>query len=107
MHDLHFIQDLATVMLIAGLTTVIFQRLRQPVVLGYIIAGVLVGPYTFPVVFIHDEKTIRTLSELGMILLLFALGLEFSPHFGAEGIHLAAKSCLLDAKCIKLSFNRL
>jgi CPA2 family monovalent cation:H+ antiporter-2 len=78
MHDLHFIQDLATVMLIAGLTTVIFQRLRQPVVLGYIIAGVLVGPFTFPVVFIRDEQTIRTLSELGMILLLFALGLEFS-----------------------------
>src|SRR5215469_598535 len=78
MHDLHFIQDLATVMLIAGLTTVIFQRLRQPVVLGYIIAGVLVGPYTFPVVFIHDEQTIRTLSDLGVILLLFALGLEFS-----------------------------
>ena len=78
MHDLQFIQDLATVMLIAGLTTVIFQRLRQPVVLGYIIAGVLVGPYTFPVVFIHDEQTIRTLSELGVILLLFALGLEFS-----------------------------
>lgn len=78
MHALQFIQDLATVMLIAGLTTVIFQRLRQPVVLGYIIAGVLVGPYTFPVVFIHDEQTIRTLSELGMILLLFALGLEFS-----------------------------
>ncbi|WP_243041077.1 cation:proton antiporter [Dyella sedimenti] len=78
MHDLHFIQDLATVMLVAGLTTVIFQRLRQPVVLGYIIAGVLVGPYTFPVVFIQDEQTIRTLSELGMILLLFALGLEFS-----------------------------
>lgn len=78
MHDLHFIQDLATVMLVAGLTTVIFQRLRQPVVLGYIIAGVLVGPYTSPVLFIHDEDTIRTLSELGMILLLFALGLEFS-----------------------------
>ncbi|WP_266167956.1 cation:proton antiporter [Dyella subtropica] len=78
MHALQFIQDLAAVMLVAGLTTVIFQRLRQPVVLGYIIAGVLVGPYTFPVVFIHDEGTIRTLSELGMILLLFALGLEFS-----------------------------
>ncbi|WP_267221766.1 cation:proton antiporter [Dyella silvae] len=78
MHDLHFIQDLATVMLIAGLTTVIFQKLRQPVVLGYIIAGVLVGPFTFPVVFIRDAQTIRTLSELGVILLLFALGLEFS-----------------------------
>lgn len=78
MHGIVFIQDLATVMLVAGLTTVIFQRLRQPVVLGYIIAGLLVGPHTFPVIFIHDEETIRTLSELGMILLLFALGLEFS-----------------------------
>ena len=78
MHELQFIQDLATVMLVAGLTTVIFQRLRQPVVLGYIIAGVVVGPYTNSLIFIHDENTIRTLSELGMILLLFALGLEFS-----------------------------
>jgi CPA2 family monovalent cation:H+ antiporter-2 len=78
MHGIVFIQDLATVMLVAGLTTVIFQRLRQPVVLGYIIAGLLIGPHTLPVIFIHDEQTIRTLSELGMILLLFALGLEFS-----------------------------
>jgi K+:H+ antiporter len=78
MHPLQFIQDLATVMLVAGLTTVIFQRLRQPVVLGYIIAGVVIGPYTLPVIFIHDENTIRTLAELGMILLMFALGLEFS-----------------------------
>jgi CPA2 family monovalent cation:H+ antiporter-2 len=78
MHGIVFIQDLATVMLVAGLTTVLFQRLRQPVVLGYIIAGVVVGPHTLPVIFIHDEETIRTLSELGMILLLFALGLEFS-----------------------------
>ncbi|HEY9131517.1 MAG TPA: cation:proton antiporter [Dyella sp.] len=78
MHELQFIQDLATVMLVAGLTTVIFQRLRQPVVLGYIIAGVVVGPHTNSLIFIHDENTIRTLSELGMILLLFALGLEFS-----------------------------
>lgn len=78
MHGIVFIQDLATVMLVAGLTTVLFQRLRQPVVLGYIIAGLLIGPHTFPFIFIHDEGTIRTLSELGMILLLFALGLEFS-----------------------------
>ena len=66
MHGIVFIQDLATVMLVAGLTTVLFQRLRQPVVLGYIIAGLLVGPHTLPVIFIHDEETIRTLSELGM-----------------------------------------
>ncbi|MDF3981466.1 cation:proton antiporter [Luteibacter sp. PPL201] len=78
MHGIVFIQDLATVMLVAGLTTVLFQRLRQPVVLGYIIAGLLIGPHTLPFIFIHDEETIRTLSELGVILLLFALGLEFS-----------------------------
>ena len=43
-----FIQDLAVVMLIAGIVTVVFNRLRQPVVLGYIAAGVIIGPYTPP-----------------------------------------------------------
>ncbi|AFC86885.1 cation:proton antiporter [Frateuria aurantia] len=78
MHEMHFLQDLATVMLVAGVTSVLFQRLGQPVVLGYIIAGVLVGPHALPALLIHDESTIKTLSTLGMILLLFALGLEFS-----------------------------
>ncbi|GAP67282.1 Kef-type K+ transport system membrane protein [Mizugakiibacter sediminis] len=78
MHELQFIQDLAVVLLVAGCTTVLFQRLRQPVVLGYILAGVLIGPHTPPFKLIQDEQTIRTLSELGVILLLFSLGLEFS-----------------------------
>lgn len=64
-------------MLTAGLVTVIFNRLRQPVVIGYILAGLLIGPYLSPVPLIHDEEAIRTLSELGVILLLFTLGLEF------------------------------
>jgi monovalent cation:H+ antiporter-2, CPA2 family len=78
MHGVSFLQDLAVVMLVAGVVMVIFRRLRQPVVLGYILAGVIIGPHTPPYAFIHDKATIDTLSELGVILLMFSLGLEFS-----------------------------
>ena len=64
MHGVDFIKDLAVIMLVAGVVTVIFHYLKQPVVLGYIIAGLIIGPYTFAVPFISDEKTIRTLGEL-------------------------------------------
>jgi CPA2 family monovalent cation:H+ antiporter-2 len=76
-HEAHeLLKAIALVLGVAALTTVLFQRLRQPVVLGYILAGVLVGPHVaFPV--FADPQTIFTLSELGVILLMFALGLEF------------------------------
>lgn len=77
-HSIDFLQDLAVVMIVAGLVTVVFHRLKQPVVLGYIIAGVIIGPHTPPYALIHDEANINTLSELGVILLMFSLGLEFS-----------------------------
>ena len=77
MHDAHeFLKALTLVLGVAALTTVLFQRLGQPVVLGYLIAGLLVGPHVaFPL--FADPATIQTLSELGVILLMFALGLEF------------------------------
>ena len=78
MHDVAFLQDLAVVMVVAGLVTVLFHRFKQPVVLGYIIAGVIIGPHTPPFEMIHDRKTIDTLAELGVIFLMFSLGLEFS-----------------------------
>jgi CPA2 family monovalent cation:H+ antiporter-2 len=78
MHSIDFLQDLAVVMITAGIVTVIFHRLKQPVVLGYIAAGVIIGPHTPPYAFINDEAAINTLSELGVILLMFSLGLEFS-----------------------------
>ena len=78
MHHANLIQDLAVIMLVAGLVTLVFHRLKQPVVLGYILAGVIVGPHTPPFALVQDEATIRTLSELGVVFLLFALGLEFS-----------------------------
>ena len=59
------------------MTTVIFQRLRQPVVLGYILAGLIVGPHV-PIPLVADRDIVQTLSELGVILLMFSLGLEFS-----------------------------
>ncbi len=78
MHAISFIQDLAIIMMAAGLVTVLFHRFKQPVVLGYIVAGFIIGPHTPPFGFIHDEDTIKTLAELGVIFLMFCLGLEFS-----------------------------
>src|SRR4026208_2330281 len=78
MHGVALLQDLAVVMIVAGLVTVIFHRLKQPVVLGYIIAGVIIGPATPPLPLVSSQETIHTLAELGVILLMFSLGLEFS-----------------------------
>lgn len=77
MHDIGFIRDLALVMLVAGATTVLFQRLRLPVLPGYILAGMVIGPHT-PGVWVHDPRTISDISNLGVVLLMFTLGLEFS-----------------------------
>ena len=70
--------DLALILVTAGITTVIFKWLKQPVVLGYIIAGFLIGPNFewFPVV--SDHNSVETWSEIGMVFMLFGIGLEFS-----------------------------
>ncbi|SDV51109.1 cation:proton antiporter [Chitinasiproducens palmae] len=77
-HAAGFIQDLAVIMALAGVVTVLFHRFKQPVVLGYIVAGVIIGPHTPPFELISNEETISTLGELGVVFLLFSLGLEFS-----------------------------
>ena len=70
--------DLALILVTAGITTVILKWLKQPVVLGYIIAGFLIGPNFewFPV--INDHTSVETWSEIGMVFMLFGIGLEFS-----------------------------
>ncbi len=77
-HLPHLIQDLALILIVAGITTLLFKRLKQPVVLGYILAGLLVSPnFTlFPT--ITDIQNVRVWAEIGVIFLLFTLGLEFS-----------------------------
>ena len=81
MHDaVAFIQDLAIVMIVAGVVTIVFHLLRQPVVLGYILAGVIIGPHTppFPLIPEDHKPSIDAMSELGVIFLMFSLGLHFS-----------------------------
>lgn len=72
------IQDLAFILVTAAFVTLLFKKLKQPVVLGYLIAGFLLGPH-FPLfITVKDTASITTWSEIGVIFLLFGLGLEFS-----------------------------
>ncbi|MCC6406097.1 MAG: cation:proton antiporter [Planctomycetes bacterium] len=66
------IEDLALVLCVAALVSVLFQKLRMPVVLGYLLAGLLVAPL------VGDMETVRSLSEVGVTLLVFSIGLDFS-----------------------------
>jgi CPA2 family monovalent cation:H+ antiporter-2 len=78
MPDAHdFLANLALVLSVAALTSLVFQRLRQPVVFGYLVAGMIIGPH-IPVPLVADQEMVRTLAELGVILLMFSIGLEFS-----------------------------
>ena len=80
MHLPELISDLAIVLLTAGVVTVIFKKIKQPLVLGYIVAGFLIGPY-MPLFFtVADSASISTWSEIGVIVLMFGLGLEFNLH---------------------------
>ncbi|MFO1494988.1 MAG: cation:proton antiporter [Lysobacterales bacterium] len=78
-----FLESLAVVLCVAAATTVLSQRLRLPVVLGYLLAGVLIGPHAPPLL-VADPAIISTLSELGVILLMFYIGMELSLRKLAE-----------------------
>ena len=72
----NFLEDMALVMCVAGVAAVICQLLRQPLVVGYLIAGMVVGPYV-PGVYANTER-VRIVAELGVTLLVFSIGLEFN-----------------------------
>lgn len=72
------ITDLALILGSAGLITLIFKRLKQPLVLGYIVAGIIAGPHVTLTPSIIDSGNIQTWADIGVVFLLFALGLEFS-----------------------------
>jgi monovalent cation:H+ antiporter-2, CPA2 family len=77
-HLPHLIIDLALTLAVAAIATLIFKRINQPVVMGYIIAGFLVGPHVSLIPTVVDSEGIKVWSEIGVIFLLFSLGLEFS-----------------------------
>ncbi len=72
------VQDLCIIMLTAGITSLLFKLLKQPVVLGYIVAGILVGPHVLGESWVTNEENVNTWGEIGVLFLLFSLGLEFS-----------------------------
>ncbi len=71
------VQDFAVVMIVAAVMITITYKLRQPMVIGYILAGIVIGPYTPPFTLVKDVNTINVLAELGIIMLLFVIGTEF------------------------------
>jgi CPA2 family monovalent cation:H+ antiporter-2 len=72
------IKDLALILIVAGIVTLIFKRLKQPLVLGYIVAGFIVSPHMPLTMSVIDKADIQTWADIGVMFLLFALGLDFS-----------------------------
>ena len=72
------IQDLALILIVAGIVTLIFKRLKQPLVLGYIVAGFLVSPHMPYTASVADAENVHLWADIGVMFLLFSLGLDFS-----------------------------
>ena len=72
------IKDLALILVVAGIVTIVFKRLKQPLVLGYIVAGFVVSPHMPYTMSVVDRENIQTWADIGVIFLLFSLGLDFS-----------------------------
>jgi len=71
------VQDFAVIMIVAAVMLIITYKLRQPMVIGYILAGMVIGPYTPPFTLIQSVETVNVFAELGIIMLLFVIGTEF------------------------------
>ncbi len=80
MHLPTLISDLALILIVAGITTLLFKKIKQPLVLGYIVAGMITGPYFSMFPNVGDIANINVWSNIGIIILMFALGLEFNLH---------------------------
>jgi len=78
MADIDLVIDLAIIMVIAAAVTIIFSKLKQPLILGYLIAGMIIGPNIPQFALVTDMSLINSLASLGIVLLMFTLGLEFT-----------------------------
>lgn len=77
MEDFSLLRDFALIMVVAGVATVVLRKLRLPPVLGYLLAGLLLSPYFVPFYSVADTHSIGLLADIGLVLLLFGVGLEF------------------------------
>src|SRR4051812_18046149 len=73
-----FIQDLAVILAVAGIVGWLCQRVGLSVVVGFLVAGLVVGPHTEPTTLVHDVKRVDTLAQLGLVFLMFGIGLRLS-----------------------------
>jgi monovalent cation:H+ antiporter-2, CPA2 family len=85
------IEDLALILIVAAFVTLLFKRIKQPLVLGYIIAGFFVGPHLSLIPTVADIENIKIFAEIGVIFLLFSLGLEFNVK---KLIHVGSSSSI-------------
>lgn len=74
----HLVKDLALILVVAGIVTIVFKKLKQPLVLGYVVAGFLVSPHMPYIMSVADRADISTWGDIGVMFLLFSLGLDFS-----------------------------
>ena len=88
MQGIDLIQDFGVLLLAAGISGIVCRRLGLSVIVGYLLAGILIGPYTPPFSLIADEARIMALSQVGLVFLMFAIGLGLSlsrfARMGAE-----------------------
>ena len=78
MNEGAFLQDLAMLMAVAGSVSLLFTKLKWPKVIGYILAGVLLSRHTLGGSFLADESSVQTIGQLGIVFLMFSMGLELS-----------------------------
>ena len=91
-----FFQDLAVLMAVVGLVTIVFTRLRWPKVIGYLFAGILLSEHTWGGSLLADAKSITTIGQLGIVFLMFTLGLEFSAGDMKKVKHVTVPTALFD-----------
>ena len=96
MNESAFFQDLAVLMAVAGAVTVVFTRFKWPKVIGYLLAGILMSKNTFGGNFLVNEQSIYTIGQLGIVFLMFSLGLEFSAAEMKRVRHVAFPTAVFD-----------
>src|SRR6185503_2243392 len=78
MHGISFIQDMAVILVVAGVGGWICQRLGLSVIVGFLVAGMVGGPHTPPLTLVENVERVETMAQIGLVFLMFSIGLQLS-----------------------------